>query len=140
MILSLITFSCKSTKDKSDKKTNVNSENIEMKKIETGNFSIIRIDGLKEISKNPVLKLDFIKNKVSGNSACNLYGGDFTTKENNIKFKALMSTRRYCEEFNNIETQYLKMLSTVTKYEIKDKSILFFNVDSKIVIIGELIE
>ncbi len=139
IVLSIISISCKSVKDKSDNNKRT-SKNVKMQKIETGTFSIIEIDGLNEITKKPVLKLDFVNNKISGNSACNLYGGSFTHKESRIKFNALMSTRRYCKDFAKIEIQYLKMLSTVTKYKLKDSKIMLYNNSDKVVIIGELVK
>ena len=128
-VLSILAFSCKSQK-----------MTAKMAKIETGKFAVVKIDGIVEVKNNPTMEIDFINKKISGSSACNQYGGDFTSKENNIKFNALMSTKRYCQEFAKIEKQFYKNLKLVTHYEIKDNQILLYDKADTIKIIGELIE
>ena len=128
-VLSVLAFSCKSKQ-----------MTAKMAKIETGEFAVVKIDGISEVKNNPTMKIDFINKKISGSSACNQYGGDFTTKENNIKFNALMSTKRYCQEFSKIEKQFYKNLALVTHYEIKDNQILLYDKADTIMIVGELKE
>jgi heat shock protein HslJ len=127
IVLSIVSFSCKSK-----------IMTAKMAKIETGKFAVVKIDGISEVKNNPTMEIDFINNKISGSSACNHYGGDFTSKENNIKFNAMMGTKRYCPEFSKIERQFYKNIALVTHYEIKDNQILLYDKADTVMIVGEL--
>ena len=132
-----IFLSCNSTKKASTKEENVK---IESPRITKGEYTIILINGLDELAKNPTMKIDFTTNKVSGNAGCNQYGGNFTTENNSIKFDRLMSTKMYCSKFQKIENSYLKMLARVTNYKLKDNQILFYDKTDTLMIMGKLIK
>ena len=134
IVLSVVTFACKS------KKKTTESKKMNITEMTNGEFAVIKINGISEIKNNPTMVFDFTSNKISGSSACNHYGGSFTTKENDIKFNAMMSTKRYCPEFSKIESSFYKSLAQVTHYEIKDKQIILYDKLNSIMIVGELKE
>jgi len=134
IVLSVITISCKS------KKKSAEAKKMNATEITSGEYAIIKINGIEEVKNNPSMKIDFTNKTVSGSSACNHYNGSFTTKENNIKFNALMSTKRYCREFAKIEGSFYKNLKLVTHYEIKDNKILLYDKADTLMIVGELKE
>jgi len=134
IVLSIISISCNC------KKKTAKLKKMDSTEITTGEYAVIKIYGINEIKNNPTMKIDFTTKRISGSSACNQYGGDFTTKEDNIKFNALMSTKRYCKEFAKIEGAFYKNLALVTHYEIKEKQILLYDKAYNLMIVGELKE
>ncbi|MFD1550853.1 hypothetical protein DNU06_05375 [Putridiphycobacter roseus] len=75
----------------------------------------------------PSLEINTIKMQVNGNGGCNIYGGSLDSlTENIIKFGPLMSTRKACLN-DNIESVYLKLMQEVSRYQIKNDCLLFFN-------------
>ncbi len=132
IVLSLITFSCKS------KKKSAEVKKIETIELKNGEFSVIKINGIEEVKNNPTMKFDIENKKISGSSSCNHYGGGYKSEGNNIKFGALMSTKRYCKEFAKIESTFFKSLSSVTHYELKENQILLYDKANTLMIVGEL--
>ena len=140
LLLSLTLFlSCNSTKKSSDKEDEKGVKKEVSEKLEKGvlDFKVTKIMGIDELSRNPTMKIDFEKNKISGNNACNQYGGNIIIKENTIYFERLMSTKMYCKEFNNIEKTFMKMLAATSKFEIKENQIIFYDKNDISLIIGE---
>ena len=133
MVLSIVLFSCNSTKKSSEKKSLLKSQ-------EVTEYTIIKIDGLEEIAKNPTFKLDLIKNAVSGSTSCNHYGGNVLIEENKMKFDRIMATKMYCKEFAKIERAFTKNLALVTHYELKENQILLFDKADKLVLVGEVMQ
>ena len=58
--------------------------------------SRIAFDGLYPENK-PTVMFDKTEMRISGNSSCNGYSGDFTLTENQIKIGEIMQTMRFCE-------------------------------------------
>ena len=56
----------------------------------------IAFEGLYPETK-PTIQFDKTEMRISGNSSCNGYSGDFTLTENQIKVGEIMQTMRFCE-------------------------------------------
>ena len=131
--LSLVFFvllSCNSAK-----KSTKNQQKPEV--LEIMEYTIVKIEGLDELLKNPTIKLDFKTNKISGNNSCNQYGGEFTHKGDTINFGRLMATKMYCAKFQKIESTYMKTLSRVRRFKIKENQILFYDKADTVLLVGE---
>jgi len=127
-------FSCNSTKKSSNKDE---IKKTEVQKIEKGEYIITKIKGLEELTKKPTMIIDFKAKTVSGNASCNRYGGSIITEGNSIKFNRLITTKMYCAKFDKIERTFMKMLSLVITYEIKENQILFYDKANTLLIVGD---
>ena len=122
--------SCNSTKSSSNTST--------LKKESISKYKIVTIDGIENVTKNPTLNLDLVKNTVSGKTPCNQYGGNIIIEANTIKFDRIRATQMYCVDFAKIESVFTKSLALITKYRIKDNQILLYDKADNLLLVGEL--
>ena len=79
----------------------------------------------------PTLKFDLKSMTISGNGGCNLYSAQIEELgTNSIKISKNAGTLMECAN-ENMENEYHKVLSTVTKYEVKDEKLTFHDKDGK---------
>ena len=65
--------------------------------------------------------------RISGNSSCNGYSGDFTLTENQIKVGEIMQTMRFCE--GGGEQSFQTMLKKINKYSFDSEGKLLLLID-----------
>ena len=71
--------------------------------------------------------INFEKNaSVNGSLGCNNFFGTFKIDEKNISFSKMGSTRMLCKDMKT-EYYFSKVLHDTKKYEIKGKTLNFFN-------------
>ncbi len=63
--------------------------------------------------------LHFEVNKISGNSGCNSFFGEYTVEGGSLHIKGLGATRKTCPENMDLEQQFLNWLDAVDKYSIR---------------------
>lgn len=80
-------------------------------------------------NKKPVLILEAISKKVTGNTGCNQLFGSFTTQNNQITFSGMGSTKMYCQDVK--ENEYLNMINQVHSYKIINGQLIFMDKDGK---------
>lgn len=73
------------------------------------------------------MRLDDAKKSIGGNGSCNSFGGSYTINGNNISVSKVFSTKMFCEDVQKTEDSFLRLLETVTKYEVKGKNLLMYN-------------
>jgi len=132
----ILLFSCNSTKKSADEGDETTKKSEMLKKMIT-EYTIIEIYGLETLAKKPTMKIDFEKNVVSGNAACNQYGGNIIRKGNTIRFDRLMATKMYCSEFNKIEKSFMKMLSHTHHYKVEGNKIKLYDKADALLIVGK---
>ncbi|WP_426432027.1 META domain-containing protein [Winogradskyella sp. HB-48] len=99
----------------------------------SGTYSINQLECKDVSSKALTITFKDSINHASGFSGCNTFFGNYTLKENTIKFGPIATSKKYCgAEQNNLEKEYIKALSEVNSFTIKNDSIVFFNEDTKI--------
>lgn len=80
-----------------------------------GSFKISMLNTNDVSGKGLTFNIDRSTNKVSGNSGCNSYNGNYELSETNhtISFSRIFTTKMYCveQEKNDIEREFLKTLS-----------------------------
>lgn len=80
-----------------------------------GSFKVISLNTIDVSDLGLTFTLDKTTKRVSGNSGCNTYGGNFELSEtkDRISFSKIFSTKMYCVEpkKNDIEREYLSALS-----------------------------
>ena len=88
----------------------------------TGTYQVSMLNGEDVLSKGLTVILDYSTKKISGNSGCNSYFGNFELSENRITFKNIGKTKMYCieKEKNEIEQKFISILSHV--FEITSKT------------------
>ncbi len=81
-----------------------------------------------DTEEKPFIIFDTQTLKIKGFTGCNNFFGSFTIKNGALKFSALASTRMLCtEKTMKIESEFLKTLSLVKSYKIKNKSLYLYN-------------
>ncbi len=97
-----------------------------------GKWNLISFNG-KEIPADKFLKTPFIQfeNKeayMSGNASCNGIKGGIFIQNETIRFANIASTRMMCVH-ENMETEFLKELPSITNYKIIDNELHLFSGD-----------
>ncbi len=97
----------------------------------SGNFVVFNLYQKAITEKQPTLHFDFKTKKVSGNAACNSYGGDYSVSEsNNIQFGMFRKTEIYCDEPVMVtEKAFFKALSETQKFDIKNNVLTLYNTE-----------
>ncbi|HOD10438.1 MAG TPA: META domain-containing protein [Flavobacterium sp.] len=86
----------------------------------------IAFEGLYPETK-PTIQFDKTEMRISGNSSCNGYSGDFTLTENQIKVGEIMQTMRFCE--GGGEQSFQTMLKKINKYSFDSEGKLLLLID-----------
>ena len=88
-----------------------------------------------KIDKKPFIIFKQQTLKVKGFSGCNNFFGSFSSKEDDLTFSALASTRMLCkEESMRVESKFLKTLSLVHSYKINNKRLYLYDKTNKEII------
>ena len=78
------------------------------------------------VNTKAFIRFDKEKGSAGGNGSCNSFGSTAAVSENEVSFKNVFSTKMYCEQVQQIENKFLGSLEKITRYEIKDKSLLLY--------------
>jgi len=78
------------------------------------------------VNTKAFIRFDKDKGSAGGNGSCNSFGSTVTINGNNVSFKNIFSTKMYCEQVQQIENKFLSSLEKITRYEIKDKTLLLY--------------
>lgn len=89
---------------------------------------------LTDLAGTPVVpdskaSLSFLEGgRAAGNASCNRFTGGVTLTGNTIKFGQMASTRMACVDaaVNGQESEYLKLLGTANRYEVRDNLLLIY--------------
>ena len=73
--------------------------------------------------------LRFEAEKVTGNDGCNNFFGGYTLDDNNLKFGMLASTRMACQQINDLDIEFNKMISMTSSYRISGNKLELFGKD-----------
>ena len=115
----IFTNSCKSSKETMLSSTPLYNTKWSLKKIH-GNSNE------EMVNTKAFIRFDKEKGSAGGNGSCNSFGSSSTINGNEVSFKNVFSTKMYCEQVQQIENKFLGNLEKVTRYEIKDKSLLLY--------------
>jgi uncharacterized lipoprotein YbaY/heat shock protein HslJ len=104
-------------------------------------WRLTEVKGVAAKTTKAYIEFDREAKRFSGDGGCNRIAGGFEIDRQNIKFSQGVSTRRACidNEIQQVETEFLKGLQEVTKFEIQgdtlrlssgDQPLLTFSSDS----------
>ena len=115
----IFTNSCKSSKETMLSSTPLYNTKWSLKKIHDNSNE-------EMVNTKAFIRFDKEKGSAGGNGSCNSFGSSSTINGNEVSFKNVFSTKMYCEQVQQIENKFLGNLEKVTRYEIKDKSLLLY--------------
>lgn len=86
------------------------------------------LDGAGKLGQTAFVVFDKKKQSAGGNSSCNVFGGNYTTKGESIKFTDIISTMRACveDERMSIERDFMDGLQNANRYEIKGEKLMLY--------------
>lgn len=79
------------------------------------------------VTTKAFIRFDQAKGSAGGNGSCNSFGTTATINGNEVRFKNIFSTKMYCEQVQQIENKYFKHLENVNRFQIKDRTLTFYN-------------
>lgn len=133
--ITTVLFSCNSAKKSSDKKENSKVTKDKAKFKMPNTYIVNELYGRKSLLKNPTITFD--SNSINGNAGCNNYEGKTSIIGDRIKFEQVVSTKMYCEEFMQIETEFLEALSKATHFKIDESNFFLYNKSDDLLLVGK---
>ncbi len=128
-VASILTFSCKASKETMNTDTSLYNTKWSLKKIYSGDQS-------QEIATKAFLRFDKEKGSAGGNGSCNSFGSETTISGTEVHFKNIFSTKMYCEDVQQIENKYFKQLGIANRFEIKDSTMILYHDKQKLLEFG----
>ena len=93
-------------------------------------WNLAELNGSKIEHPGPqVPHLQFETDKVTGNDGCNNFFGAYTLDGNKLKFGMMASTRMACQQINDLDIEFNKMISMTTSYRISGEKLELFEED-----------
>lgn len=83
----------------------------------------------KVTGQRAFMRLDESKQSIGGNGSCNNFGGSYTLSGDKLTVSKIFSTKMYCEAVQKTEDHFLRLLETVTRYNINGNTLLLYNND-----------
>lgn len=92
-------------------------------------WRLAEINGVALTTQNPYLRFEGAAKIWSANGGCNKVAGGFEIDGTNLTISTSASTRMACvdTEAQQLETDFLKALSQVTRFEIEDNSLRLYD-------------
>ena len=90
-------------------------------------WNLAELNGRK--IKHPGLQvphLRFETDKVTGNDGCNNFFGSYALDGNKLKFGMLASTRMACQQINELDIEFNKMISMTSSHRISGEKLELF--------------
>ncbi|HWP52430.1 MAG TPA: META domain-containing protein, partial [Candidatus Binatia bacterium] len=98
-----------------------------------GIWELRQLQGKDPISESnrPFISFNIEKQRVGGNSGCNLFGGSLLVNGNDISITSVISTKRACIEDggNETETAFFRALEKSRTFSIKEGILILFDED-----------
>ncbi|HEU5167818.1 MAG TPA: META domain-containing protein [Chitinophagaceae bacterium] len=119
--VTMVTFtsSCNSSKETMQSYAPLYNTKWSLKKIHDNDNEVI-------VNTKAFICFDKEKGSAGGIGSCNSFGSTATINGNEVNFKNIFSTKMYCEQVQQIENKFLGSLNKITRYEIKDQSLLLY--------------
>ncbi len=122
----------------SDKKADASEMKKEITESMNGSYDVTMVGDNDYSEYDITMNIDMGKeNKISGKSACNNYSGTFKNpKENQVEMGMMMSTKMYCKDTSQIESDYLGHLSKVVSVNPTKNGIELMNQEGEVIIVA----
>ena len=127
IIIALVIHSCKTSQSTLNTSSQAGTTS---ESLDTSKWYLTKIHqptGTIEVNgKKAFIRFNLVKGSAGGNGSCNSFGSAVTVNGDTISFKNIFSTKMYCEAVQSIENSFLDQLQKVSRYEIKEKTLLLF--------------
>jgi heat shock protein HslJ len=101
----------------------------------SGNYEVYSLYKKAVIGKKPTMSFDFNTKQISGNAACNGFGGAFSQTNDQLTFGPFRATKMYCSEpIMQTEKTFFKALSETKYVTNKDAELLFLDAQKNILL------
>lgn len=84
-------------------------------------------DSVEDVWGKAFIKFNQEKKSAGGNGSCNTFGSTIAINGNTISFSNIFSTKMYCEGIQQTEDSFFKLLATVNRFRIKDKTLILYH-------------
>ena len=114
--------------------SNTNVSNTSASDLAARRWSLIEINGAKIESSKAFVEFNSAEKRFAGNAGCNRMFGKYKTSGSKIKFSGTGTTKIFCSEEGamKLETDFIKSLETVTRFEQTSDTLAFFAGDNLI--------
>ena len=111
---------------------NLNIPTLEEQKavLAKGSWKLVQLNNIGMDYKGANIRFDFTKNRASGNTGCNTFGGDFAINGSTINFGMMVSTMKACldNEMKNTESQLLSVINNKNlTYDLTGKTLSLYD-------------
>lgn len=100
-------------------------------------WKVIYMKGVEDLQINPTIQFDESEKRISGNTGCNNYFGNYNPESVKLDFSKMGMTRKMCPDMT-VENTFLNNMRVVSYYKIENKELSFYNVDDEVLITCEL--
>jgi heat shock protein HslJ len=99
-------------------------------------WRLTKLNGVALTKDNPYLRFEGAAKIWSANGGCNKVAGRFEIDGTNLTISNSASTRMACvdSEAQQLETDFLKALGQVTRFELKDNSLRLYDCDTLLLV------
>jgi heat shock protein HslJ len=99
-------------------------------------WRLSEVNGVALTTPNPYLRFEGAAKIWSANGGCNKVAGRFEIDGTNLTILSSASTKMACldAEAQQVETDFLKALSQVTRFELKDNSLRLYDCDTLLLV------
>ena len=102
-------------------------------------WTLTEMEGRKFSADKPNIIFDREQKRVSGSGGCNRFSGTVEIDGSKMKFSRLIITKMACldAELQNVETTFLRLLETTTRFELQANTLQLYANDSLVLAFAE---
>lgn len=82
------------------------------------------------------IEFDRQQQRFSGSGGCKRIAGGFKVEDSKLKFSQTISTKKACPN-DNVETTFLRLLETTTRFEVEADKLRLFDRDRQILVFSK---
>lgn len=96
----------------------------------SGTYSILEINQKSDFKQNLTISFDEASNQVTGFCGCNNFYSSYATKDDQIIFIDIASSKKYCgKEIGDLEENFISTLKNTNKIKLSDNTLVFYHND-----------
>ncbi|GAA3775232.1 hypothetical protein GCM10022271_04220 [Corallibacter vietnamensis] len=122
---------CGSAKTESSLKSN--EERTSSNESLSGTYKIHTLGKNNQIDADLTIRFDEENHRVSGFSGCNQFSGSYTISNNILTFGPLVTTKRFCKRFMDIEQDMLKKLQETNTFSLQGDTLKLLTKDTLLI-------
>lgn len=106
--------------------------------IAKNNWKLLMLHNIGQDYGDAAIKFDLKEHRVTGNTGCNSFFGNFNVEGEYITFNQMGATKKYCDtETNKTESKVLSILSDKKlRYDVADQTLNLYDGDRMIMVFG----